>query len=518
MWNTIKTLALGLLREDPRYQEETEASLLQWVLDTGYAGAPEPHQHVRDLIYVYAASLRNAGGPGPQFEPFAAMVAAAAESFIANNLVEEVTLPAFAQCCGDYLDSPGARPLAAGGTRDYRDQLRQMANGNQVPGFSVLQSCLQSVTAFVGYLHREYGGSVLSYHQAFADACAETAPNAFVVEKYREIAGFPRVGVAVGMNFFKDSQVPSFRNGSLDDLLNHHVGWFAKPDKHVLRLMLHATGRTSSAGIDCGELFRLPDSLAVRTYSLELPTDAGPYELDQGQPGSERGAWRCVEDIHRLAALEGIAPLGFDRLIYLLGSGRYKDPNLPLVVSQRERYRRFVQAIDELHAGGHGAGGYGAVGGSAQAVLLPEPEDNRDPIVVAAQPDRPSAAECFFDSISDSEAALELVEQVTACCEELDAQLHHTHTHDGDLRVRADRPTPHPREQNIITMAWIPTKGYFSCQALLHPHECIEQGMPPDSVRPNTDPLASRLNVRPGVDDGAFLSIVDLSVQRFRGL
>lgn len=514
MWNTIKTLALGLLREDPRYQGETEASLLQWVLDTGYEGAPEPHQLVRDLIYVYAASLRNAGGPGPQFEPFAAMVATAAESFIANNLVAEATLPAFAHCCGAYLDSPGARPLAVGGTRDYRDQLQQMANGNQIPGFSVLQSCLQSVTAFIGYLHREYGGSASKYHYAFTGACAETAPNAFVVERYREIAGFPRVGVAVGMNFFKDSQVPAFRHGNLDDLLARHVGWFAKPDKHVLRLMLHATSRTASAGIDCGELFRLSDSLAVRTYAQEPPAafQARPYELDQGQPGSERGAWRCVEDIHRLAALEGIAPLGFDRLMYLLGSGRYKDPSQPLVVSRSERYRRFVQAIDDLHDGRAVA-----VHGGGQAVGLPKSQDNHDPVPVGA-PGQPSAVDRFFDSINDSGAALELVEQVTACCEELRAQLHHTHTYDGDLRVRADRPTPHPRVRNVITMAWIPSKGYFSCQALLPPNECIEQGMPADGVRPNTAPLSSRLNVRPGVDDASFVSIVGLSIRRFRGL
>ena len=48
MWKTIKSLALGLLHEDPRYQGETEASLLQWVLDTGYAWSrvlPELHEH-----------------------------------------------------------------------------------------------------------------------------------------------------------------------------------------------------------------------------------------------------------------------------------------------------------------------------------------------------------------------------------------------------------------------------------------------------------------------------------------
>jgi hypothetical protein len=507
MWNTIKNLALELLHEDPRYRGETEASLLQWVLETGYAGALEPHQRVRDLIYVYAASLRNAGGPGPRFEPFAAMVAAAAESFIGDNVVQEVTLPVLAQHCSAYLDIPGVDPLAAGGTRDYRNQLRQMAGGDRIPGFSVLQSCLESVVAFIQFLHREHGGSASNYHQAFTGACAETAPNPFVVEKYREIAAFPRVGVAVGMNFFKDSQVPAFRNSSLDHLRGRHVGWFVKPDKHVLRLTLHATGRTAGAGIDPGELFRLPDSLAVRTYGQ---AQGGPYQLDQGQPGPERGAWYCVEDIHRFAAQEGVAPLGFDRLLYLVGSGKYRDPVRPLVVSQSERYRRFVQAIDEFHAGGHFA-----VDAGARVVDVPAVQHDHNPMLAAA-PDRPPAVDCFYASINDSQAALELVEQVAVCCEDLHAQVHHTRTNDGDLRVRADRLAPNPREQNVITMAWVPTKGYFACKALPSPEECVQQGLPPEGVRPNTATLSSRLDVRPGIDDEAFLSIVSLSIQRFR--
>lgn len=147
---------------------------------------------------------------------------------------------------------------------------------------------------------------------------------------------------------------------------------------------------------------------------------------------------------------------------------------------------------------------------------LPRPQDHHD-LAPVIEPDQRSAVDCFYDSIKDSEPAIELIEQVTALCEGLQVQFHHTRTNGGDLRVRANRPGPHPRERNVITMAWAPMKRHFSCQALLLPDECIEQGIPPDGARQTTDVLPTRLNVRPNIDYEAFLRIVDLSVQRFRG-
>jgi hypothetical protein len=142
----------------------------------------------------------------------------------------------------------------------------------------------------------------------------------------------------------------------------------------------------------------------------------------------------------------------------------------------------------------------------------------RDGLPATGDAPRPSARELFFSSIENVAAANALAARVIAVCEVHNVQHHHTYTNGGDLRVEPDRPTSHPRQQNVITMAWVPTKGYFSCQALLSPNECVEQGLPPGGVRPKTAPLSSRLNVRPGIDDEAFLSVVGLSIQHFRGL
>lgn len=47
-----------------------EQDLDQWVMSTGYADAPAPHEDCGDLLYVYAASLTNAGGAKPDPEGF----------------------------------------------------------------------------------------------------------------------------------------------------------------------------------------------------------------------------------------------------------------------------------------------------------------------------------------------------------------------------------------------------------------------------------------------------------------
>ena len=138
-----------------------------------------------------------------------------------------------------------------------------------------------------------------------------------------------------------------------------------------------------------------------------------------------------------------------------------------------------------------------------------------NPAVANGAP-RVSAKELFFKRIANSHSAQVLVDQVIAVGEELNVRIHHTEAAIADLRVEPDRPEPNPRQQNVITMAWRPKKGYFYCQSLLSPHECVELGISADSVQRNAGPLGSKLIIRPGVDDDAFFSIVDLSIQRFR--
>ena len=246
-----------------------------------------------------------------------------------------------------------------------------------------------------------------------------------------------------------------------------------------------------------------PAHLLARFCYVYVRFDALPEHMD----AHELSRWikdtetRLVKSLHpevntagRIADQEPVRVHCSEVSATIIESLRQGRPHLPGIIIQRD-----APAFDSLTA------------------LSPErPEGTGVISAVADAGPRPSARELFFRSIEHAPAATALVAHVIALCEELHVNVRHTYTDGGDLRVNADRQAPNSGEQNVITMAWKPTKGYFACQALASPDGCVAHGLPPDDVRPNIATLASRLDVRPGIDDAAFLSIVSLSIQRFR--
>lgn len=249
-----------------------------------------------------------------------------------------------------------------------------------------------------------------------------------------------------------------------------------------------------------------------------LPKGMDAYELSRWIEDTET---RLIESLHpevnTVGRIVGQEPVRVDcsqvplKIVESLRQGR---PDLPEVGIQRD-----APAIDPPAALSPARPeGRGVISARAVARHRPHPPPVQAPRAVADARPRPSARELFFRSIEDSPSATALLAHVIALCEELHVNVHHTYTDGGDLRVLADRQALNSREQNVITMAWKPTKGYFACQALASPEECVAHGLPPGDVRPNMATLWSRLNVRPGIDDEAFLSIVSRSIQRFREL
>jgi hypothetical protein len=514
MWNELKLLALNIVRDDSRYTDETEEQLLRWVLNTGYPGARKSHESTRDLLYVYAASLLNSGAPGPAFDRFAEMITMALTRLINDNVIGEVELTVLARNCGDYLDKSDAGPITKNGTVDYRRQLERMARGQNETG--ILFQLLTSVIEFIEFLRRNYGGSAATYHRAFANTYDGACPNFFVLAKYAEISNFKRIGVAVGMNFFKDSQVRGFQipNQTLSDTYTSNVGWFVKPDKHVLRLMLCATGRMFRGGINHEDLFNLNDQITLKAYTGfdEKNYPNQHYNLCRGRNKNEMGKWYCIEDIHRIAAREGISPLAYDRLLYLIGSGRYKDPGKRLSLSQEERYRLFINVfLDDADTGIQIT--------PKIPVLQPLPPISRAPKTAHKMIFERSASDLFYDSIAGSDQARRLIDAVTSICNTENVTLHNTYTNGGDVRIRANRSRGKSTEQNVVTISWKPNLARFSCLTILSMEECIDLGMPKENLNTNHHgPLPTRVNVSPGVDDRLFIAIVRRSIDQFRAL
>ena len=341
-WQLIKKLALDLVQRD--YPQHTSDDLDQWIKATGYPGAPKPHENTRDLIYCYAASLRNTGGPGPTWQAFAALVARAIDGeWIDNNSLQLFTVRQLASVCHDLLIRNVVPPLARGGVADYPGQLQNMAGGENISP-KIMQRLIESIVRFSKFLHDYYGGNAVSYHKSFNGRVDNKPPVVFAYKKYQEIGAFPNVGVAVGMNFFKDSQVPAFATQPMSQLFENRIGWFTKPDKHVARLMLCETHRSRNAGIDSNILATLPDNALFDLYRLQSP--ANNYKNTYAvHPGLDRDTpkWRCIEDVHNWAKRSGIPALEIDRILYLIGSGRYGLGELR--TPQIERYNKFCSLI-----------------------------------------------------------------------------------------------------------------------------------------------------------------------------
>ena len=340
MFERMKEACLSILRcHEP---DAIDQDLDNYVLCTGYLGAKKPHTDELDLIYVYAASLRNAGGPGPGFRPFARMIRAGIQSLRDECL--SFDLKNLAGSCRRYLELPNSLPLTQKDAAKYLRRLQRLENGDN-EGPPQLPLLLNSVVEFANFLKKDYDFSAENYHQSFNEAYEGTPPASFIVEKFNEIADFPYIGPAVGLNFFKDSQVPAFRGQGqgLAAVRKNRIGWYVKPDMHVLRFMLKLTGRQPPKLTD-DELTTLAADKVVRLYVKQQPQAYFPdqYTLENCRGNrQERGYWRCIEDVHKFACQSKVAPLEIDRILYMAGSGKF-----PGFDDQHNRYERVFAAIN----------------------------------------------------------------------------------------------------------------------------------------------------------------------------
>lgn len=524
-WNEVKSLALTLVQQD--WPEETMESLETWILSSGYQGALHSHERTRDLIYVYSASLRNAGGPGPVFDKFAQMIAFTVDRYwIVENVLQEFDLADLARRCLQSLESHDVEPMAKNSRADYPDQLRRMAVGENVSP-RIMQPLLESVVEFSKLIREAYGGTATRYHHAFIGAAEE--PSRFALQMFLEIAEFPKIGIAVGMNFFKDSQAPSIEHisGAPIHLCSaNRIAWFVKPDKHVSRLMLCTTGRSKKAGLDNQRLTYLEDSVCFDTYSRTLPANgfSGQYVTQPAQTGVPQ--WRCVEDVHEWALLEGIAAIEIDRILYLIGSGRYGRGKLS--TEQSVRYRRFCELID-------GYGGTPVLSPTHPTVPIRSenlvrtvdpntigltrrnnsPSDVRQQGVASSS----SAKDAFISSVRESTSACSCVNAlIDHFSGREDVQIHYTFTSNCDLRIRALNPTANGRiSQNVFVMTWR-RSGFFDCLIFDIEDESQLQAAEVENLRPKSGTLKTAFQFHPlGSNESSFIlaSLIDAAIDNW---
>jgi hypothetical protein len=341
MISTLRDVALSLVKADPRWSGHTPGDLENYVLATGYDDAPRPHISTSDLIYVYAANLRNSGGAGVNLLRQGDMFRGALQGSVVDNQVKPPQPEVLAQLCLDYLRESGIRL-----TKDdamYRRQLQATAEGQQPT--TPLSQHLYSVHDFACLLARRYRGCAEDYAASF-EIPVTAGYRRTLLKRLRELYRFNGIGIATGLNFLKDSQVPRFAGSSLADVRHHPVASIIKPDRHVMRLMLLLTGRLARTGIAPDALWNMKETDALEHYQHCEPTavwcaqDLCGYAADLPKPRS--GVWKAIADVHALADAEEVAPLEIDRLLYLIGSGKYVGGS-EISTPQAGRYRALCQ-------------------------------------------------------------------------------------------------------------------------------------------------------------------------------
>lgn len=349
MWIHVRAVALEILRTAVPTAQASDLDRI--ILSTGYPWADNSFDSISDLIAVYAASLRNGGGPGPGYEAFSRMIkTSVADHITQNRLIQPLQKASLAQACEAYQQQRQSMPLAIEGTVDYIGDLHAIAQQTPLRPRALMPQLIESVVRFSEVLSRAFNGSAAEFHAAFNRAHVPADPAGFVLERFQSFAGIPKVGVALAMNFFKDSQVPALRNQPLQHLLTNQIGWFIKPDIHVLRFMLKASGRAGEHGFVDDELIYMKEQ-NVRSAYVARPATAAwaqePYTYCTLRPRAEKAQWQCIEDVHRLARLQRIPALEIDRVLFMVGSGRFIG-NRRIGPPQAERYRKLFRPLNGL--------------------------------------------------------------------------------------------------------------------------------------------------------------------------
>jgi len=329
IYSRLKSRALELIQET--YPDATEQDLDHWIISTGYGGdAPRPYENITSLIYVYAANLLNSGRRGPNKRAFARLASSViAKYYLREGALSAIEIDDFARKFLIEIDETNIQ-LTEKGNQKYLNDLCNINENKK----STIRLLLLSLISFCNFLRDSYRSSAINYHKSFLNQ-EETSFDQ-VSAKLQEIVGIKLIGVAVGMNFMKDSQMPAVADGSLEIANSGLIRYLVKPDMHVMRFMLYLTGRYKSS---VNELCHLTPDRFTAAYADSKPSGIYQARVANQEPSDlPKGEVLCINDIYTIAEVESIPPIYIDRILYLIGSGSFKGSK-DLKTSQIDRYR-----------------------------------------------------------------------------------------------------------------------------------------------------------------------------------
>jgi hypothetical protein len=334
IYQHLKAIALRLVQKD--HPDTTEKDLETWIVQTGYGvDAPRPYESTPSLIYVYAANLLNSGLLGPDKRAFGKLASTVINKhYLKQNVLTPIDLEGFAQKFIAELNQTRIQ-LTKNGNQKYIAHLNNITANKQ----STIYSLLISIISFCDLLRDNYHSSAAEYHQSFLIKNEVSFQD--IVRKLNEITKFRLNGVAVGMNFMKDSQMPAVADGKLKIQDSGLIQYLVKPDMHVMRFMLRVTQRHHGSIEELCHM-RPPEFMQLYETSMPLPSFEAKIDNDNLKT-FKRGDIFCIKDIYTIAKHEAIPPIFLDRILYLIGSGSFKGKKLR--TSQLERYEAALSGL-----------------------------------------------------------------------------------------------------------------------------------------------------------------------------
>ena len=336
IYQHFKSIALQLVQKD--YPDTTEQDLDRWIVQTGYGeDAPRPYESTPSLIYVYAANLLNSGRRGPDKHAFGKLASIVINKhYLKQNVLSSINLQDLAEKFILELNKTGIQ-LTRNGNQKYVSDLKTITANNK----STIYSLLVSIISFCNLLKEKYHSSAAEYHKSFLAEKDSSLQN--IVQKLNEITELELIGVAVGMNFMKDSQMPAIADELLNIKESGFIPFLVKPDMHVMRFMLMVTKRYLGF---IEELYQMQPPQFTALYEGAKPSARYDSNLNNDNcRGLDRGDVLCIKDIYTIAKAESIPPIFLDRVLYLIGSGSFKSKK-DLSTTQLERYKAALSGLE----------------------------------------------------------------------------------------------------------------------------------------------------------------------------
>lgn len=310
-------------------------------------GLERPYACALDLIGLYAANLRNGGSPaGPNSTSLGEMTKWSIEKagFISDGRLIRFNRKEFASLAAMFVE---AHPLSKSGGEHNTLILKKIANGDEA-GLQrkLLYRIILSIEAFSTFFIKNYQGSASIFSSQFLLPIGDFDAHTKVLEVsrfrsrlLRELK-FPLTGPAISANFLKDSQVGLAKTQK--NLEEIYLGTLAKPDMHVMRLMLAITGRVS---VDSEAALK---KLCFEAEFLRLYKQLQPSPSWPKWPEKLCSEDRCMHDLNYMAFSHDYSSLFADRILFVTGSGRSGLITDPSEGGQISRYRKFIASLGLL--------------------------------------------------------------------------------------------------------------------------------------------------------------------------